>query len=112
MKIETLLNSTAALQELAQLKFKNGAVSFRVGKLLKEVEPLVNLAMDKQRELYEELKDKPDEFKKALEPILKEEIELKIPDIKLSDFQHGDDWLELAPASYAVLDWLIVDDLD
>ena len=109
MKVKTALDSIGALQELSNLKFKNGAISFRIGKFLNELQPLVNLAIDKQKEIVKD--NPPEKLDELFEPILNEEIEIKIPEIKLSDFQKGDDWLELSPGAYSMLQWLIVDDL-
>lgn len=110
MQLKTLLDSFGALQELSAIKFPNGAVSFRVGKFLNEAQPLINLALEKQRELFTEHGQDQEAFNQANKLLLDEEVEIKIPDLKLSDFKKGDDWIEFSAGSYSVLSWLINDD--
>ena len=110
MQLKTLLDSFGALQELATIKFPNGGVSFRVGKFLADTQPLINMAIEKQRELVNEHKDDKEAFNEANKALWDEEIDVKIPELKLSDFKKGDGWLEFSAGSYATLSWLISDD--
>lgn len=119
MKLKQLVESTTALNKLVDQKLPI-KVSFQLSTFLSKTNPeLTNfdkLRTEKIQEYGERVikdgkpteeytipKDKVEEWSKEINELLEQEIDVKIPDIKIDDL--GD--INIEPTSLMGLEWLI-----
>lgn len=119
MLIKTLLNSVNGLSQL-QAKELPVVVSFKIGKVLKQVydalETFENARSKRVKELGEEIKEKGEgtgrynikksnlkTWEKDYEALINQEVKIDVPEIKLADL--GD--ISLPSSVFTNLDWLI-----
>lgn len=120
MKLKKLVESTPSIQQLAMLKLPV-SVSFKIANFTKKADPELKtfseIRDNKIKELgelkkdedgnettdYEVKKENVDQYKKEIEELLDQDVDLYVPEINLSEL--GD--LKIEPAILANLDWLI-----
>lgn len=116
MKLSDLLTIVPAMQALTQIKLP-AKVSYRVGKAMNMIEPELRAYEKTRGELMRQY-GKPhadgmkftfegenrDEFVKAMDALVAEEVTTKLPTVTLEDL--GD--IEIEPAHLAALDGIIL----
>lgn len=103
MKLNDVISSVEALRILSKLPLK-AAVSFRIAKLLREVDVILQDFGSAQAALQDKYKNTEGEgFRKEFAGLLDEDVTLNVPTITLADL--GD--IEIEPVHLMTLSWLI-----
>lgn len=121
MKLSKVINSIEGLNQLAKTKLPV-SLGFRISTAINNLNPLIEnyyktrnellkkhgkevIEKDKPTGRYDIPKEKVDEFNKELEELNDTEIDVKLPEIKLSELGN----IEIEPSALVNLDWLIVE---
>lgn len=114
--VKELLDNVKPLQELVEQKMPI-ATAYKIGKLIKECEVIIELFEGHKKELFEKFgntlednnieipQENVEEFSKEIEVYLNEEIEIEVPAITIDMLGN----IEIEPSALASLDWLITE---
>ena len=130
MKLNQLVGSVQALKELSSLKLP-AMLAFKISKVMNEVDEHLKVFESTRTKKLEELgvkemkKEKGEDnekftgrytfkgnnaekFQKEMEELLNQEVEIKIPEIKIENFKDSDSKeLEISAQMLSTLGWLI-----